>query len=57
MTRQARPAIPSPPDGGFGSGPAAACRMRGLIVGVLLLAGLAAHALLRWWPQLAGQAG
>lgn len=55
MTRQARPTIPGPLDGGFGGDPAtAACRMRGLIAGVLLLAGLAAHALLRWWPQLAG---
>jgi len=31
--------------------------MRGLIIGVLLLAGLAARAVLRWWPQLAGQPG
>ncbi|MBV1796186.1 hypothetical protein [Siccirubricoccus sp. G192] len=34
-----------------------AFRMRLLIVGVLLLAGLAAHALLRWWPRLEGHAG
>jgi hypothetical protein len=49
MTRQAGLATPSPPNDGFGSDPAAAaCRMRRLIVGVLLLAGLIAHALL-WW--------
>jgi hypothetical protein len=55
MTKQAGLAIPSPPIGGFGGDAAAeACRMRGLIVGILLLAGLTAHALLRWWPQLAG---
>lgn len=55
MTRHTGLAILSPPDGGFESDAAAAeaaCRMRGLIVGVLLLAGLTAHALLRWWPQL-----
>jgi len=34
-----------------------ACQMRLLIVGLLLLAGLAAHALRRWWPILEGHAG
>ena len=45
MTRQAGLAIPGPLDGGFGGG---GVPMRGLVVVMLLLAGLAAHALLRW---------
>ena len=51
MTRQAGLAIPAR---WMAASEAEACRMRGLIVVVLLLAGLTAHALLRWWPQLAG---
>lgn len=51
MIRRTGLTISGPPDGGFErNAAAAACRMRGLIVGVLLLAGLTAHALLRWWP-------
>ncbi|MBR0670254.1 hypothetical protein [Neoroseomonas soli] len=58
MTGDTGRAVSSPPHGGFGDGAAAEARwMRGLIVGVLLLAGLAAHVLLRWWPPLAGQPG
>ena len=53
MTRQVGLAATSSLDGGLGRDAAAeACRMRGVIVGVLLLAGLAAQALLQWWPQL-----
>ena len=49
MTPMARQAIPGPPDSGFASGPATARRMRGLIAGVLLLAGLAAGVMHMAW--------
>ena len=53
MNRQVGLAAISSLDGSLNRDAAAeACRMRGVIVGVLLLAGLAAQALLQWWPQL-----
>jgi hypothetical protein len=58
MDRLAGPATLNLPQAGFGNYAAAAeRRMRRLIVGMLLLAWLAAHALLRWLPQSTGQPG
>jgi hypothetical protein len=58
MNGPAGTAISNLPQAGFGNfADAAERRMRRLIVGMLLVAWLTAHALLRWWPQFTGQLG